>query len=121
MLVYLMKQSWGLVTKVSPTDVSTGVQFGWAVALDGDRLLVGSRLDDEGGTDVGAAYIFERNQGGADQWGQVDKLVPSGTETDQQAGAAVAISGTIAALGAPRTGTSGWRRTRVRAGPGRPG
>jgi hypothetical protein len=98
--------NWGLVTKVSPTDVTTGVQFGWSVDLSGDRLVVGSRLDDEGGLNTGAAYVFERDQGGVDQWGQVDKLVTSGTETGQEAGATVAISDTIIALGAPRTQTS---------------
>lgn len=98
--------NWGLVTKVSPTDVTTGVQFGWAVDLSGDRLLVGSRLDDEGGLDSGAGYLFERNQGGADQWGQVDKLVTSRSETGQRAGSSVAISGNISVLGAPNTGSS---------------
>jgi hypothetical protein len=98
--------NWGLVTKVSPTDVTTGVQFGWAVDISGDRLIVGSRLDDDGALNGGAAYIFERNQGGADQWGEVDKLVPSGLQSNLNAGSSVAISGPISVVGVPRTGTS---------------
>ena len=39
------------------------------------RLVVGAPLADVGGNaDQGAAYVFYRNQGGADAWGQVAKL-----------------------------------------------
>ncbi|MDJ0655704.1 MAG: FG-GAP repeat protein [Xanthomonadales bacterium] len=94
--------NWGFVTKVGPTDVTAAIQFGWSVDIDGDRMAVGARLDDDGGNDVGAVYVFDRNTGGADQWGQLDKLVPSTTETRQQAGSAVAISGDTVAAGAPQ-------------------
>jgi hypothetical protein len=32
--------------------------FGVSVALDGDIALIGANLDDEGGTDAGAVYVF---------------------------------------------------------------
>ncbi len=34
------------------------------------------------GSDAGAAYVFERDQGGADNWGQVKKLTASDTGGD---------------------------------------
>src|SRR5262245_63424548 len=35
-------------------------QFGWSVAVSGDRVLVGARFDDVGGTsNAGAAYLYD--------------------------------------------------------------
>jgi hypothetical protein len=39
-------------------DLADGDFFGWAVALDGDRLAVGAQGDDTGGTDRGAVHLF---------------------------------------------------------------
>ena len=64
---------WGQVIKLTAGDAGQSAQFGWSVALDGDRLVVGSPGDDEGGAYAGAAYLFERNAGGADNWGQVNQ------------------------------------------------
>jgi hypothetical protein len=49
-----------------------GSDFGGALDLDGDRLVVGASGN---GAGHGAAYVFERNAGGGNQWGQVAKLV----------------------------------------------
>jgi hypothetical protein len=34
-------------------------QFGQSLAIDGDRIVVGAWLDDEGDTDTGAAYVYD--------------------------------------------------------------
>jgi MYXO-CTERM domain-containing protein len=58
-------------------------RFGHAVAIDGDRLAVGAPLDDDKAQDAGAVYIFERNRGGADNWGLAKKLTaPNGAAGD---------------------------------------
>ena len=43
------------------------------MAISGDTVVVGAYGEDGEGIDCGAAYVFERNQGGADNWGQVAK------------------------------------------------
>lgn len=49
-------------------------EFGGAVSISGDTVVVGARLDDDGGEASGSAYIFERSQCPADidQDGDVD-------------------------------------------------
>ena len=45
----------GVVNKVIAVDGSKNDQFGWAVDIDGDTAVVGSRVDDDKGTDSGSA------------------------------------------------------------------
>ena len=51
--------------------------FGFSVAVSGDIVVVGAILGDGVAEDSGAAYIFERNHGGPDNWGQVTTLAPT--------------------------------------------
>ncbi|NJP04964.1 MAG: hypothetical protein HC837_04715 [Chloroflexaceae bacterium] len=68
--------------------------FGRAVAIDGDTVVVGAPESDMGNASgQGSAYIFERNAGGADAWGQVARLLPARPATENRAGYAVAIDG----------------------------
>jgi len=66
----------GEVAKLTASDTADDDQFGYSVAVSGDTVIVGAYLEDGavGGTDRGAAYIFERNKLGTDYWGQVRKL-----------------------------------------------
>jgi hypothetical protein len=76
------------------SDGATGDCFGFAVALAGDTLVVGSPY----ASDVGAAYIFA---GSGANWAQIAKLTASDGTTGSQFGNAVAISGNTVAIGAP--------------------
>ena len=49
---------------------------------------------------AGAAYLFHRNQGGEDQWGQIKKLTASDAEAGDLFGIAVAVEGDTALVGA---------------------
>jgi hypothetical protein len=63
------------VAKLTADDGAEGDIFGYSVAISGDTLVVGAPWADVGGVyDQGAAYLFSRNQGGVDAWGQVAKL-----------------------------------------------
>lgn len=79
------------------SDTALGDHFGLAVAIEGDRALVGARRDDDNGMDSGSAYLFER-QGGA--WGQTAKLLASDGAPFDHYGRAVALEGGIALIGA---------------------
>ena len=93
--------NWGQVKKIRAGDAADDDGFGFSVALDGDTLVVGADGEDGAGTDRGAAYVFERDQCGADNWGQVAKLAAGDPDDDNQFGFAVAISGDVALAGSP--------------------
>ena len=92
--------NWGEVKKLIASDAQGADQFGWSIAISGDTAIVGAVFEDAGGTDAGAAYIFERNQGGPDNWGQVKKLTASGAQAGDLFGQGVGISGDAAIVGA---------------------
>jgi len=94
--------AWGQVKKITASDAEAGDQFGIAVDISGDVIIVGARQEDEVASNGGAAYIFERNSGGANAWGQVKKLLPSKPEVDAWFGISVSIAGDLAAVGAYR-------------------
>lgn len=92
---------WGQVKKLTADDAATGDAFGYAVAIAGDTIIVGDYLHDVGSNDdQGAAYIFERNQDGIDQWGQVTRLTAADGAALGYFGRAVAIAGDTVVVGA---------------------
>ncbi len=99
--------NWGEVAKLTASDAASGDRFGAAVSVFGDTLIVGAWGEDTGGSEAGAAYVFQRNQGGADNWGEVTKLTAIDGEADDRFGESVSISGEIAAIGAPDGGSPG--------------
>ena len=74
--------NWGELKKLTASDASGSSNFGQRVAIDGEVLIVGANGEDTGGSNAGAAYVFLRDQGGANNWGEVKKL----TSSDLQAG-----------------------------------
>jgi hypothetical protein len=93
-------ESWGQVKKLTASDTADEDCFGRAVAISWDTILVGADREDGGGSDWGAAYLFERNQGGKDNWGQMKKLTASDAADEDQFGISVAISGDTVVVGA---------------------
>ncbi len=55
---------------LAPTE---GGFYGRKVAVSGDRLVIGAQLDDDVATQAGAVYVYERDAGGADNWGLTEK------------------------------------------------
>ncbi|MBN1479626.1 choice-of-anchor D domain-containing protein [candidate division KSB1 bacterium] len=91
--------NWGLFKKLAADDGLAGDQFGKSVFISGDKTIVGA-LSDDYGYNSGSAYIFSRNQGGPDNWGQVTKLIASDAAFDDAFGTAVSMSGDFALVGA---------------------
>ncbi len=92
---------WGLVKKLTTSDYEADDYFGGAVAISADIIVVGALcVDIYDKTNAGAAYIFYRNSGGADQWGQVKRLTASDYEAEDYFGGAVAISADTIVVGA---------------------
>ena len=90
---------WGQTAKVRASDGARFDQFGGSVAISENWAVVGASSHDEGGTNVGAAYVFERL--GTAEWVQRAKLRGSDTQSNNQFGSSVAISGNVMVVGAP--------------------
>jgi len=73
---------WGLIKELMPSRRLSGDQFGFSVALDDDIVVVGApRMGN-----FGSAYVYARNSGGPNAFGEIRKLEASG-------GFAVDVSG----------------------------
>ena len=96
--------NWGLTKEIVPPDLKPGDEFGAAVAIRGDLVVVGATGHSGLAGLVprsGGIYHFQRDQGGADQWGQTKFI--EGADISSEFGFALAINqnGTILAVGAP--------------------
>ncbi len=89
--------SWAQEAKLTASDAGAFDQFGVAVGISGDAAIVGSLLDDDGGSDAGAAYVFRFD---GSSWAQEAKLIASDAASSDRFGAAVSICGSVAAVGA---------------------
>ncbi len=92
--------NWGQVTKITADDATAEASFGTSVSLNGAIAVIGARRDDAAGDNSGSAYVFERNQGGPDNWGQVAKITAADTVADDYFGKSVSLSGDTAIVGA---------------------
>jgi len=97
----LQGSTWVEVAKVYASDFEVSGGFGYDVAIDGDRLVVGAPAHDNGGpyNNPGAVYVFERQGTGA--WIQTQKLVASDPANQSAVGWSVAIDGDTILTGAP--------------------
>jgi len=100
---YLFDVDTGLETfKLLPTDGAAQDRFGFSVSISGDRALVGAYGDDDSGPSSGSVYLYDASTGT-----QLDKWVASDGGDDDRFGAAVAISGDLAVVGAWRDDDNG--------------
>ena len=90
--------TWEQTAKVVGLDTNWGDGFGVDVDLSGDTLVVGQYA---GGDYAGSIYIFERNYGGANSWGQIANLKSSDNSAYDYFGYSVAIDGDVIVAGAP--------------------
>jgi len=104
--------NWGEVKKLTASNAQAFGVFGESVAISGDTAVVGAYLEDAGSSpsdndNFGAAYVFQRDQGGADNWGQVTKITASDAQSGDLFGRSVAVSSGIAVVGADGEGAAG--------------
>lgn len=92
--------AWGRVAKIYGSDTNGGDNFGRSVAIDGDTIVVGASIAAAVGSASGAAYVFQRNQGGDENWGQVKRLLGSTQSAGDRFGQSISISGDTIAVGA---------------------
>jgi WD40 repeat protein len=96
---YLFNVSTGALqrTFLNPgTAPIAGDNFGHAVAVAGNRVLIGANLDDTGASNSGAAYLFDATTGAL----QRTFLNPTAASNDQF-GTQLALFGNMALIGTP--------------------
>src|SRR5690606_35186421 len=94
----LVDGRWVFAQKLMAPDPRPNAQFASTLAMDGEWLIVGARVDDEGGHLAGAIYIFRREPGGDFEF--VRKVLAPGDPHHQVFGDAVAIEGEQMTVGA---------------------
>ena len=89
--------TWSQIAKLTADDRAASDQFGYAVAIDDKRAVVGAYGHEESGGDAtGAAYIFEDN--GTD-WVQVAKLTATDAEDRDFFGRSICVEDTRVLVG----------------------
>jgi hypothetical protein len=98
--------SWSQQAKIQASDPEANDRFGRSVSMnsDGTKVIVGAWLEDTGGTNAGAAYIFAYSSG---SWSQQQKIQASDKQADDYFGQSVSMSGdgTKVIVGADREDT----------------
>jgi hypothetical protein len=95
----LAAQTWSEETKLIAPNPASGDTFGFSVALDGDTALIGANGADPGpGLSAGQAHVFVRS---GTTWVEQALLSASDGSSSDRFGAAVALSGDTAVVGAP--------------------
>ena len=96
---------WTFQQKISAEDGAASDEFGGAVAIDGDTLVVGAQYDDvDGNSDLGSAYVFTRS---GTVWTFQQKLKNiEAVNANDNFGCAVSLSGETVLVGAPGVSNS---------------
>lgn len=94
LVVALAPPARGQIRALAPPEPEAGDYFGAAVALGGDRALVGATGDGACGPNAGAAYVFEPDSTGA--LAVAARLAPDDCAPGDFFGRAVALSGDYA-------------------------
>jgi len=101
--------NWTQEAYLKASNTEAGDSFGWSVGLSGDTAVVGAWIESSEATGVnghqsdnsaalaGAAYTFTRS---GTNWSQRAYLKASNTETNDQFGWSVAVSGDTVMVGA---------------------
>ncbi len=88
---------WVFEQKITSSDSSAEDNFGRAVALDDDLLVVTARKEDASSPDVGAAYVFHRK---GRTWKQEAKLTAGDPNPAALFGQSAAVEGNLIVIGA---------------------
>jgi predicted amidohydrolase len=82
---YIFDLNGTQLAKIKASDAAAGVQFGNSVAVGSGRIIVGSFVDDDNGSNSGSAYIFDLNGT------QLAKIKPSDGAADDRFGVSVSV------------------------------
>lgn len=96
--------AWVHSQKLLAPDAAAGDYFGEAVALEGDRAVIGASRDTPAGSLSGSVRVFERTAG---VWTQTATIVPADLEQGDRFGFGVALAGDWLAVSATQEDDAG--------------
>jgi FG-GAP repeat/Secretion system C-terminal sorting domain len=102
--------NWGFLKKIIPSDKEKGDQFG-SISLHDNTLVVGTPDKNEMGKNgltygAGSVYIFQKDQGGDNNWGLLKKLFAPEMSLSDKFGHSVSVHGNTIAVGASNEDSS---------------
>ena len=105
--VYQVESNGSMIqlTKIQASDAEAYDNFGYSVAISGDKIIVGTPYKDTGETGAGAAYLYEIGDDGSVT--ELAKIEASDAEKYDYFGYSVAISGDKIIVGAYGEDTGG--------------
>ncbi len=95
---------WEFVQKINNSDQDDYDRFGWSVSINGNYAVIGAvgedhDLDDDNSmSKAGSAYIFQRDVDGT--WTEMQKIIASDRDEDDEFGWSVDIDGNTLVVGA---------------------
>lgn len=101
-------EDWTFVQKINNSDQDDYDRFGYSVAIDGNFAVIGAYAEDEDADDAntldkaGSAYVFQRGEDGV--WTEMQKLVASDRDVDDEFGWALDIYDSTIIIGAHHEG-----------------
>jgi len=90
------KENWGFLRNIEPAGISPNAEFGSAIAMQEDLLVVGAPDN----LSRGSVFIYRKDADGPDNWGLVTTLSDVSGNLNEHFGCSVAISGDILIVGA---------------------
>ena len=104
--VYLFKRNeggpdnWGQIAKLAADDAADGDWFGHWLSIEDSYLVVGATTADiNSHVNQGAAYVFQQQSEGSNNWNQVQKLTGDTTVDDSGFGFGIALAGDTLVIG----------------------
>ena len=93
-------QPWGQVQKLIANEPTVNAEFPWSLKINNNNILIGSRYADLGGiANSGAAYLYNKDKGGVDNWGLCQRLEADIRANSDYFGTSVGFSGAYAIAG----------------------
>ena len=99
--------TWEVWRQLQPPEADAQDQFGYSVAISDELIAVGAVEDEVGSNAVGTVYLFQRDLGGADNWGLLRRIAPTNLPAGSRFGFAVDLDGDLLAVGAPKATLTG--------------
>jgi len=87
---------WDQTLKLFSSDGKAKDRFGSSLAISEDYLAVGA---DGADGFMGAVYLFDRDLGGENNWGEIKKVQPLDADMDDRFGKTIAMSGAYLLVG----------------------
>jgi hypothetical protein len=89
--------TWGFVKQLFASDGAANDYFGNKVSLNGGIVAVGAPFNDTPHTDGGSVYLYYKDEGGVDNWGEKKKL--NGYDENDIFGSEITLQDDMLAVG----------------------